>query len=243
MTNALPVDDAELLRRSVLGFGEMVAALGRWGVGPQAVIRRPDLLGARIDAVGEVPWFNAAVVPPEASPPADDPSLPYCVWSLAEAVPGRSVDPEYLLPCMGLRLDEPALPLDGPMEETGTPSWEVFGLVNEHAYETPGIFVPLIGDLQDARFTPYGLHRDGVFVCVALTLIRGDDVCLHYVATEPAYRRQGLTTLLLRTLLVRAREQGLRTATLQASPDGQGVYESLGFRHLGTMRAFLRETG
>jgi GNAT superfamily N-acetyltransferase len=234
------IDDTELLHRAVLGFGEMVAALGRWGVDPDTVIRRPDLLGARIDTVGDLPWFNAAVVPADATPPEDDPSLPYCVWSLAEAVPGRAVDPDYVLPCMGLRFEDPALALGGPLVETEKPGWEAFGLVNEHAYEAPDIFVPLIRDLQDARFTPYGLRRDGVFVCVAMTLVRGDDVCLHYVATEPAWQRQGLATKLLRTLLARARAQGLRTATLQASPDGQGVYESLGFRHLGTMRAFVR---
>ncbi len=237
------LDDTELLRRAVLGFGEMVAALGRWGVGPDALIRRPDLIGARIDAVGDIPWFNSAVVPLGATPPADDPSLPYCLWSLAETVPGRTVDPDYVLPCMGLRLDDPTLALDDPLVETETPSWEMFGLVNEHAYESPDIFVPLIRDLQDPRFTPYGLRRDGTFVCVALMLVQGDDVCLHYVATEPAHQRQGLATKLLRTLLARARAQGLRTATLQASPEGMGVYESLGFHHLGTMRAFVREEG
>ena len=49
------IDDAELARRSILGFGEMVAALGRWGVGAEAVVRRPNALGARIDAAGSEP--------------------------------------------------------------------------------------------------------------------------------------------------------------------------------------------
>lgn len=57
------VDDAELTRRSILGFGEMVAALGRCGVGAEAEVRRPDALGARIDAAGGNPWFDVAVVP------------------------------------------------------------------------------------------------------------------------------------------------------------------------------------
>ena len=35
------IDDSELARRSILGFGEMVAALGRWGVGAGAEVAGP----------------------------------------------------------------------------------------------------------------------------------------------------------------------------------------------------------
>ena len=129
----------------------------------------------------------------------------------------------------------------GRWKATETPSWEVLGHVNEHAYATSDVFVPLIRGLRDARFTPHGIRRDGTFVCVALTLVQGDDACLHYVATEPSHQRQGLATHLLRSMLTGARAQGLRTATLQATPEGMGVYESLGFRRVGAMRAYLRD--
>lgn len=49
------MNDAELARRSILGFGEMVAALGRCGVGTEAEVRRPDALGARINAAATTP--------------------------------------------------------------------------------------------------------------------------------------------------------------------------------------------
>ena len=37
-----------------------------------------------------------------------------------------------------------------------------------------------------------------------------------------------------------ARERGLCTATLQASPDDLSVYERIGFRRVAELRAFLR---
>ena len=106
------MDDEELARRSILGFGETIAALGRCAAGPDAEIRRAGVLGARIDSAGNNPWFNAAVVPFGAPPPSDDPGLPYCVWTADGAVPGRVLEPEILTPCMGLMLDDPSLELD-----------------------------------------------------------------------------------------------------------------------------------
>ena len=70
------IEDGELARRSILGFGEMIAALGGAGVGGEVVVRWPNALGARIDAAGENPWFNAVVVPLGMEPPEDDPRLP-----------------------------------------------------------------------------------------------------------------------------------------------------------------------
>lgn len=40
-----------------------------------------------------------------------------------------------------------------------------------------------------------------------------------------------------------ARDAGMRTATLQTSADGLGVYERLGFRRVGDMRGYLRHAG
>jgi len=65
-------------------------------------------------------------------------------------------------------------------------------------------------------------------------------VSIQYVATEAAHRRRGLASQLLRALLSAARDAGIRSATLQASPDGLSVYERLGFRHLTTLRGYLR---
>lgn len=241
-TSSLDVmDDGELARRSIRGFGEILAALGRWGVGAEAEVRRPDALGARIDIAGDNPWFNAAVVPADAAPPPDDSIVPRCLWTVAEAAPGRVQDPEIATPCMGVVLDDPALELHGGARDADAPSLAVLGEINERAYDdVGGAFGPLVRALGDDRIRTHGLRDRGAFVCVALTLTLGDDVSIQYVATEVGDRRRGLAGRLLVAVMADARAAGMRSATLQASPDGLSVYERLGFRRVATLRAFLR---
>ncbi len=234
------IDDAELARRSILGFGEMIATLGRWGVGVDAEVRRPDALGARIDALADIPWFDAAVVPPGVAPPPDGPGLPHWLWTLADAVPGRVERPEIATPCLGVALDDPAPVIDEGAAEVGTPSLAVLGEINDRAYEQTDVFAPLVRGLRDERARTHGLRDGDAFVCVALTLALGDDLAIHYVATEAGHRRRGLASRLLRAILAAARGEGRRSATLQASPDGLSVYRRLGFRHVATMRGYVR---
>lgn len=234
------MDDLDLARRSLVGFGEMIALLGRWGVGADSVVRRPDAIGARIDAARCNPWFNAAVVPFGATPPADDPELPFCLWSVEEAVPGRVENPELLTPCMGVPLDDPRLELNRGELDVGEPSLAALGEINERAYEDEGTFGPLVRPLRDERVRTHGLREGGAFVCAAISLTLGDDVCIHYVATEPRWRRRGLATRLVRAVMADARDRGQLTATLQASPDGRSVYEHIGFRPVTALRAHVR---
>ncbi|MBO0932346.1 GNAT family N-acetyltransferase [Fibrella aquatilis] len=236
-----PIDDAELARRSVIGFGEVVAALGRGYTGPEAEVRWPNALGARIGVAADNPWFDAAVVPVGELPPADDILLPGCLWTLADAVPGRLEEPSIATPCMGVMLDDPALlALGNGAQTVDTPSLRLLGDLNERAYGETGGFTPLVSALQDERIRAYGLKDNGSFVCVALTLTVGDDLSIHYVATEADYRRRGLASQLVLSLLAKARGEGLKTATLQASEEGLPVWERLGFRQVATLRGYLR---
>lgn len=234
------IDDRELNSRAILGFGEMIATLGRWGVGDEAVVRRPDALGARIPIAAGNPWFDGAVVPLDAVPPADDPQLPSCIWTVADGVRGRIEDSGIATPCMGIALDDPALTLDRHTLAVEAPPLAIIGDLNERAYNETGTFGPLIRTLRDERVRTYGLRDRGAFVCVALALTVGDDVSIQYVATETAYRRRGLASQLIRALLADAREAGMQSATLQASADGLSVYERIGFRRLATLRGYLR---
>ena len=234
------LDDEELARRSILGFGEMIAALGLWGAGAQAVVRRLDAPGARIDSAADNPWIDAAVVPADAAPPADDSRFPQCLWTVADEVPGRVEEPGIATPCLGISLDDPALRLEGGALAVETPPLAVLGDVNERAYGQFGGFGPLVRALRDDRVRTHGLRDRDVFVCVALTLTIGDDVSIQYVATEAGHRRRGLASRLLLAVMAAARDEGMRSATLQASPDGLSVYERLGFRRVAMLRGYLR---
>ncbi|HYW10992.1 MAG TPA: GNAT family N-acetyltransferase [Longimicrobium sp.] len=234
------IDDAELARRSLLNYGELVAALGRWSAGPESVVRRPDAVGARIPAAAGNPFFDAAIVPLGAAPPADDPLLPLCVWTVADAVAGRVEEPELATPCMGLALDDPALDLSGGTRDLETPSLAALAGVNERAYGESDWLSALLQPLRDDRVRVYGVREGDELACVAMTFAVDDDLGIHFVATEAAHRRRGLASGLVRTVMAAARGDGMRTATLQASVDGLPVWAALGFRRVATLRGYLR---
>ena len=53
---------------------------------------------------------------------------------------------------------------------------------------------------------------------------------IYNVYTYPSYRRRGLATKLMETLIQYAEELGLETVDLLASEEGRPLYEKLGFR-------------
>ena len=98
------VDDHELARRSLAGFAETLAALGRTGVRGATEVRVTGATGARVPWAAGNHWVDAAVVPPDGGPPPDTPDLPHCLWSTRPAAPSRTPLPEVAMPCMVLRL-------------------------------------------------------------------------------------------------------------------------------------------
>jgi GNAT superfamily N-acetyltransferase len=174
-------------------------------------------------------WIDAAV----AAAGADIVDPPHCVWSTI--VPeGRVALADVAMPCMGLVLSDLLAADDEKLE---TPSLSVIGELNDRAYGQRDRLAALVAAIDDPRVRTHGLRVDGEWACVAVTVRIGDDASVQYVATESAFRRRGLASRLLRTVLSAARADGFRTATLQASPDGRGVYERLGFRTVATLRA------
>ncbi|MFB9991624.1 hypothetical protein ACFFLM_06550 [Deinococcus oregonensis] len=169
------ISDSELARRSILRFGELVAALGRGALGENVVVRRPNALGAPLECVNHNPWFDAAVVPLGA-PPTDDPLLPGCLLTTEDAVPGRVEDPSIATPCLGVALDDLAFPSSVQAGELVTPSLEVLGNLNERAYGDAGTFSPLIRALNDERVSTYGWLEGDTFACVPLTLQVDDNL-------------------------------------------------------------------
>jgi ribosomal protein S18 acetylase RimI-like enzyme len=219
----------ELAERSIMGFAETLACLGRTGVGGAQELRTPGVVGARVPWATDNHWIDAAV----ADADADLVEPPHCVWSTAVAQ-GRQELTEIAMPCMGLVLGSWPAPDAATLE---TPSLAIVGELNDRAYGQRDRLGPLISSIVDSRVRTHGLRVDGEWACVALTLRLADDVSVQYVATEARFRRRGLAAQVVGGALLEARSDGLRTATLQASPDGRGVYERLGFRTVTTLRA------
>jgi ribosomal protein S18 acetylase RimI-like enzyme len=231
--------DAELARRSILGFGEIIFALG---AGAEK-IRRPDAVGARILSAPTNPWFNGAVVPPGLEPPVDDADLPYGLWTVSDSAAGRIEAPEIATPVLGLWLKNYSRPPKVGLQSytIGPATLAHVGDFNERAYEDVGVFGPLVRALEnDANVRAFGLSRENELAAVALTLQVGDDLGIHYVATNLKFRRRGFASALVSHLLIEAQTKGLRSATLQASAEGLPVWLALGFRHGATLRGFVR---
>ena len=57
--------------------------------------------------------------------------------------------------------------------------------------------------------------------------------------TEPSYRRRGLATELMRTMIGWCRQQGLKAVALHASDAGRPLYDRLGFNPTNEMRLRL----
>ena len=219
----------ELARRSITGFAETLASLGRTGVRGAAEVRTAGVVGARVPWATDNHWVDAVV----ADAGAELVEPPHCVWSTV--VPeGRRELTEIAMPCMGLELDDWQAPR---AERVETPSLAIVGELNDRAYGQRDRLAPLIGAIADERVRTHGLRVDDEWACVVLTVRVEEDVSVQYVATDARFRRRGLAAQVVGAAVADARDDGVRTATLQASPDGFGVYERLGFRTVATLRA------
>jgi GNAT superfamily N-acetyltransferase len=215
----------DLGQRAIDGFAETLAILGRTGVRGARELRARGLVGAHVPWATDNHWIDAAV----AAPGADLTGAPHCVWSTGGAG-------ELEMPCMALHLAGWRAPREDPVE---TPPLAVVGDLNDRAYGQQDRLRPLIEAIDDPRVRTHGVRIDGEWACVAITVRLGDDAGVQYVATARPYRRRGLAAWVVGAALARARDEGLRTATLQASPDGFGIYERLGFRTVATLRAAI----
>jgi ribosomal protein S18 acetylase RimI-like enzyme len=227
---------ADAFRLSAAGFGEALAALGRHGPDAREV-RRRDAVGARVEWAADHHWIDAAVVPAGTVPPADDPALPHCLWiESGRRAAGRSLLTGIEMPVMTLdlaRLPEP----DADAERVAIGE---IGAVNDRAYGGNQLG-RLIAALPPDFGRAFAVRApDGRPASVAAVIDVGADASVQWVATDPAHRRQGLGTRVMRALLADARRRGARTASLQASPDGFPLYERLGFATVGRLHAHVR---
>jgi ribosomal protein S18 acetylase RimI-like enzyme len=81
-------------------------------------------------------------------------------------------------------------------------------------------------------------YLDGRPVATAEVTLAGEVAGIYGVVTLEEFRRRGFGSALTAQPLIDARAQGYRTGVLQASADGLGVYQRLGFEEFGIVREF-----
>ena len=79
---------------------------------------------------------------------------------------------------------------------------------------------------------------DGKTVGTCTLSLANDVGALYCIATDPHYRRRGIATALTRRALSITRDSGRRVATLQASSEGEPVYQNIGFKTVDRYRLF-----
>lgn len=187
---------------------------------PDAVLAVYDDLARAYDEAGVRAWTVWVR-------PGDD--------ALAAALEQRGHELDSMPALMGAPIDE--LDLDGPVELDldPAPRWDVLAELNERAYGLPpgvmrGGFDEMGGmELLMARV-------DGAPVAGLAWLAEDGDCIAAFVATLPEARGRGLATMLMRRMLLDARDAGCTTATLEGSRLGAPVYSRLGYRTLGELR-------
>jgi GNAT superfamily N-acetyltransferase len=159
----------------------------------------------------------------------------YAAWVL----PGEDAMADELL-SHGYRLNETTLAMGLDLDELTVGASEVEVVRDDWAeyvriLDVPG-FLPQAD--PSAYFTVVG-RLDAENVGSAMAFDHDGDCGIYNVGTEDRARRHGVGTAMTARLLLDARDRGCRTATLQSTPIGEGVYARLGFRSLGTIREFV----
>jgi GNAT superfamily N-acetyltransferase len=242
------LDERELRRRAVASVREQVEAFGS-AHSDSVLIRHPGLLAAVVPSSPQRSFFNSAFYSDPETLSAEIDALAgaydshgveaWTVW-----VPDEDRDSARMLAARGHVLDAspramamelsdlgPELPAPGGVEP-GLIDASTCASLNDRAYGfgPDGFAAGIAGETS--------IHWHGAFTggeplgCVG-TIAIGDDCLITGVATPPEYRGRGIASWLVRSSLAGAREQGMTTASLQASRAGASIYERLGFRDLG----------
>jgi ribosomal protein S18 acetylase RimI-like enzyme len=111
---------------------------------------------------------------------------------------------------------------------TGTP--DVLRAINE----LPPQFAPRMRTDSTARILVGGEPPQAAL----LALDHEGDCALAWMSTRPNARRRGLASALCVRALADAAARGCTTASLQSTPDAEGVYRAVGFEAIGRFREY-----
>jgi GNAT superfamily N-acetyltransferase len=77
----------------------------------------------------------------------------------------------------------------------------------------------------------------------AATAVLAGEATVYLVSTDAAWRGRGVASALTAEVVRRAFERGAESANLEASAQGRGLYERLGFRPAVDLRSWIRVSG
>ncbi len=248
------VTDAELtlrLRTNLVAFKRLQAERGQlrhgtWpGVDAFAVAARPRALNLQ-----QAVYANAGALA-EALPGLEHfyRELGVPAWRVIAPEGDRTgrllsragYRPEGALPAMGRMLDDvPSLAPPGASLRELVHMGELVAL-NLAAYGAE--WADVLGAWQGPP--PPSVHalaadERGRAMACGVALDVGDTAGVYLVATEPAARRRGFGTALMRGLLAAARARGLVASVLQSTDEGFSLYRRLGYRDLGVWTYWVR---
>jgi len=87
----------------------------------------------------------------------------------------------------------------------------------------------------------FGIDSDGKLVATTTLLPYGQQLAwIGMVLTQPSYRHRGFARTLLAHALAKADSLGIKTLKLDATDQGQPLYEKLGFKAEGTIERWSR---
>jgi GNAT superfamily N-acetyltransferase len=242
------LDERELRRRALESVRDQVEAFGSAHT-DSVLIRRPGLLAAVVPSSPRRSFFNSVFYSDSATLSAEIDALAeayesggveaWTVW-----VPDEDRDSVRMLAARGHVLDASPRAMAMELADLGPELAAPEGVearpadssgcasLNDRAYGfgSDGFAVGIVGEMS--------IRWHGAFAgnepigCVG-TIAIGDDCLITGVATPPEHRGRGIASWLVRGALAGALEQGMATASLQASRAGASIYERLGFRDLG----------
>jgi GNAT superfamily N-acetyltransferase len=242
------IDEAELRRRAVEGVRDEVEAFGT--AAPDSLLfRREGLLAAVVPAAPQRSIFNSVYYDAPATLAAELDDLEgayeshgvraWTVW-----VPDEDRETARLLGSRGHSLDTApramameladlaAHPPAPPGIEAGPVTPATCAELNDRAYGygEDGFRAGLAGETAIRWRGAY--EGEAPVGCVG-TIAVADDCCVTGVATPPEHRGRGIASWLVVCALAEARDEGMATASLQASKAGALLYERIGFCDLG----------
>jgi GNAT superfamily N-acetyltransferase len=228
------------------GIVAFIEQIGR-SVPGSRVIDRDGLVAAVVPGIPRASMPNSAVRRDHRQPPVDLAGLAeeyraagvekWAVW-----IDGGDAASAEACSAHGMVLDSRPVAMihdlaglaEAPPREI--PELATVGRVNDVAYGIPEPRLQLVAEHLGDALLAYGAGN-GACVAMAYDHGHGDTVVL-LVATLPEVRGKGLATLVMRRLLLDAKERGSTTATLQASAKGLHVYERVGFRAIGEVHLY-----